>query len=440
VSAWIASVLPTPSRIRVRGSFGPATSFDVSLQDLLDRGRSASRDELAVAALDWVVMSERRAQGSLGAAEPSLRSLAELLRPAGSDATLVLDVARASGWSADALSVDDALQVGAAMRTLLSASRGLLPKDVSFGAVANDAEMTARSSAAQSAATQVLQQLADAGRTSATPQDKKSALLRAGQFGVSISAVDDELDAQLAAAARDLTNRVTAVNDPTLGPGDRLSVLFGRAFPAVPEVVLVTGSLDTALIQAPGATPAAVRTFLSRVGRVRDPVARLNAMLSFVDAVNPDDPGYSLRATQIPLSAGEQWVALPGPVSAGRKGLVAVTAGVLAGDMLTGIIVDEWIEIVPDGYANTSIAIHTNAPSVAAPNALILCVPTPGHEQWTADDLLAGVQDAITLTRLRAVDPDILGDAGQVLPALIARDDWYMRSLMVTLTEPGGAS
>jgi hypothetical protein len=157
-----------------------------------------------------------------------------------------------------------------------------------------------------------------------------------------------------------------------------------------------------------------------------------------VEALSGTVPEMSVL--QQPLEPGERWVALGGgPVRGGRVSVVAHVPFPITG-AFAGLFVDDWTEVVPDAQATTSLAVHYDAPSSAAPNVALLGVARPGMERWTADEAAALVAEALALARLRAVHTDALTGAGQLLPPLLSRENptpGVSATLDVTtLTEP----
>ncbi|HKW12050.1 MAG TPA: hypothetical protein VJO33_16810, partial [Gemmatimonadaceae bacterium] len=88
-----------------------------------------------------------------------------------------------------------------------------------------------------------------------------------------------------------------------------------------------------------------------------------------------------------------------------------------------GLLIDEWIESVPTREEVTGLAFNFNAPNSAPPQALLLAVTPNETGSWLWDDLVDSVLDTFRRARLRAVEPDKLGDApgiATLLPAVIA--------------------
>jgi hypothetical protein len=81
------------------------------------------------------------------------------------------------------------------------------------------------------------------------------------------------------------------------------------------------------------------------------------------------------------------------------------------------LFIDEWVEVVPSAQETTSVAFHCEAPTATAPQTMLLGVPPPGLELWTAQAAHEVVSEALALAQLRLVDPDVLPQLGQLLPA-----------------------
>jgi len=65
----------------------------------------------------------------------------------------------------------------------------------------------------------------------------------------------------------------------------------------------------------------------------------------------------------------------------------------------------------------TGIAVHHDGPDAEAPQALLVAV-TPPTVPWSAELLVATVLETMQLAKLRAVDADLLGTLGQILPTI----------------------
>jgi hypothetical protein len=130
-----------------------------------------------------------------------------------------------------------------------------------------------------------------------------------------------------------------------------------------------------------------------------------------------------LGVAQLPFSAGARWVGLaplagtdiPGGCLSLLVHTPAIGATTAGGP--SGLMVDEWIEVVPGPDETTGIAFHYDAPGAAPPQAILLAAPPAKAPHWSLDWLEATLLETLELAKLRAVDPDVLQGAGALLPA-----------------------
>jgi hypothetical protein len=106
---------------------------------------------------------------------------------------------------------------------------------------------------------------------------------------------------------------------------------------------------------------------------------------------------------------------------------------------LSGLLLDEWTELVPTEEETTGIAFHFNRPNAAAPQALMLAVAPALRGGWRWDDLAAVVEETLDRARLRAVEPDMVAASEyfQLLPAILSEFSagGYKSTLYVTNAE-----
>jgi hypothetical protein len=88
---------------------------------------------------------------------------------------------------------------------------------------------------------------------------------------------------------------------------------------------------------------------------------------------------------------------------------------------MCGLFFDEWIEQIPNNVEKTAVAFHYAEPTARAPQTLLLAMLPDTVENWSASALYQIVLEAVSLAKIRTVDPQTLelgGKVGQFLPAL----------------------
>ena len=81
-------------------------------------------------------------------------------------------------------------------------------------------------------------------------------------------------------------------------------------------------------------------------------------------------------------------------------------------------MIDEFLDRIPSPTTSAGVAFHFDEPDARAPQALLLAVCPDGRAHWDLDLLNAILQETLDLAKIRGVDLDSLGEAGQILPAL----------------------
>jgi hypothetical protein len=245
--------------------------------------------------------------------------------------------------------------------------------------------------------------------------------------------------AQGFAVAREATRRAELAQSAAT-PLERLRAVFGDAFLALPRFKLKD---STELAQSLAATSAlqggsalAVYPWFQQAQRVREPLARLGASLHAAEAAGTGER-MQLSVAQLPHVAGDRWVGLTAEpardLPAGRLSLVVhADPSLQLQRPLAGLLIDEWVEVVPSVSETTAIAFQHDAPDSRPPQAMLLAVPASPGEPWTAIGLHRLLLDTLALAQVRAVDAEALdiavlnpvagapavGEVAHFLPAL----------------------
>jgi hypothetical protein len=262
------------------------------------------------------------------------------------------------------------------------------------------------------------------------------ALLRIATFGISgaVPADPAQLTIQAQSVEREASGRLTRAQAAS-APADTLREVFGSLFviapvfrPANAEDLAKTWTNST---QLQGGTPTAALNWFSRICRVREGMSRLEDAFRYAEAV-ASGAELNLRVGQLPLRENDRWVALPladgKPLPPGTLSLVThVNDTFDAAGPLAGLLIDEWIETVPNATETTGVAFQYNQPDATPPQSVLIAVPPRVDQPWTVDTLQNVLAETMDLARMRVVDPSLLGEIQHFLPALYfasnAQDD-----------------
>ena len=161
---------------------------------------------------------------------------------------------------------------------------------------------------------------------------------------------------------------------------------------------------------AQGGDPLAVNTWFARCARVRDGVSRFGACLQRAEVLGAG-ARLNFSVAQLPFKSGERWVGLPPPAGAvippSKLSLVVHTIGTINPTLFTtGLLVDEWVEVVPNTRETTALAFQFDMPDACAPQSVLIAVPPVPGQEWTAETLRRVLMETLDLAKLRAVDTE----------------------------------
>ncbi len=416
---------------------GPATGRTLTLTEA---GAMVALPDLRIAASDFVRMATT---------EGGLRELAARVAivagAAVETAELVLDPA-----------LLELLELGRSLAALVTAAKpldgsGLQPPHADPVPGVDVPELSARVSAARQLVAQAVSAL---DRVVAAPDDADAvrvAVQSTWGLGVGEAGVPTAGAGWAAAAARARADLSARQAEPAAATGTadqlagELRALLGPGFVALPRFVaanaaeLVASRDDPALV---GDDPLAAEVWLTRMERVREPLARAGIALREAEALG--GPAMALSVAQVPHSPGATWNALPASSYVDGASSLLVVGGDLLdpGRTLAGLLLDEWAEVVPSATETTGVAFRYDPPEAMAPHAILLAVPPVPGQAWTVGSLNQVLVETLELAKLRAVPPAALGAARQYLPAAVlafnAEGDAPSTNPNVLTPPPGG--
>ena len=240
----------------------------------------------------------------------------------------------------------------------------------------------------------------------------------------------------------DLQKRITRVDDllnqhGSAAPADAVKllqeaskILFGEDFILIPQFTLpadaatelanawnhsrsgaLTSYLTADLTDDP---PGLGRDFpvddwLHGVARVREKMRHWENAL-FLGEGLPGAQPPELTPLQLPYSAEDRWLALEFPakytIDSDRLLYNAhLPTAFNSAQPVSGLLVDEWTEVIPGLEETTGVAFHFDRPNTEPPQAWLLALPTTMSGTWSWDDLLGAVLDTLDSAKMRALEP-----------------------------------
>ena len=215
--------------------------------------------------------------------------------------------------------------------------------------------------------------------------------------------------------------------------------LLGKSFVMIPHFHLrrsteVADQLnlapDKGLMRAAGELP--YDGWMQGVSQVRERVASLGNLEMWADNFDLDLPEKSVIQFPFALNEGgesiDHWLGIPFPdgytPEEDKMAMVISHAQALVQDIggpKMGLLIDEWVEIIPNKDETTGIAFNYDQPDAKPPNNLLLAVTPKETGKWDWDDLVYTLEDTLELAKNRAVEPEHLEDSllGQILPGIL---------------------
>ena len=248
-----------------------------------------------------------------------------------------------------------------------------------------------------------------------------------------------DVSTAVAAATAEIGRRLAAPAPSAGATVDDLAAalkgLLGAAQPALPRL-RPDAATATAAASALAAGDAHLQAdaelaadWIGDAAGVRDGAARLAAAVRGCEALaGPSGLPADWRILDWP-HAGPAWSATLDAAALASAAPVATavvwsaaTVVPTAGQPLSGLITDEWAEIVPEPTAALSITYQAQAPAARAPQAILLGLVPSLATGWTVDAVVAAALDAVDLAAIRLVDAERAAWTGRVLPAVLLPD------------------
>ncbi len=172
--------------------------------------------------------------------------------------------------------------------------------------------------------------------------------------------------------------------------------------------------------------PLAVDEWLHGVATVRPKMHRFEMIRLLNEAMNAT--ALDIAPIQIPYRDKDSWLGVEFPpgfnIDHDTLSLVLhAPQGFNAAGAQTGLLLDQWIETIPNEEEVTGITFNFNNPNSVPPQTVLLAVTPEMTGHWTWDHLVDGILDTYARARLRAVEPDQIDALGLVttfLPAVMS--------------------
>ena len=208
--------------------------------------------------------------------------------------------------------------------------------------------------------------------------------------------------------------------------------IFGANFKVLPSFTLSNATdIDTSFnhpdLLAEGGN-LVLDEWLQGVSKVRSKALRFSQIEMLAEAWEMPAGDDHWAVAQLPLHPDneDRWLGIEFPADyewpsdplsfVMHKSPTYLTTGPQAGLML-----EEWIERIPEKELTTGLAMHIDQPNSEAPQSLLLAVTPEETGAWDWEDLIDTVNETLDRAKERAVDPELLKNTGlaQLLPMVM---------------------
>lgn len=239
---------------------------------------------------------------------------------------------------------------------------------------------------------------------------------------------------RLDAADAAVTRSITASGDKAQQAlAEAAQAMLGSTFMLLPEFALAAPRLAEwgnswadrevyldHLKTGTDGSPFPIDDWLHGVARVRERMRHWE-MVGLLGEPLGATTAASLDALQFPHRPNDVWLGLAFPAIY-RDGVPFVldgdrllyTAHFAAGaqvdtsdsmKLYSGLLIDEWTEVVPATQETTGLAFHYDRPNTEAPQTVLLVTPPNSTGNWQWQDIVDAMHETLDLARLRAVEP-----------------------------------
>lgn len=214
---------------------------------------------------------------------------------------------------------------------------------------------------------------------------------------------------------------------------DVMRAIFGKVFPVLPfyqpinqDIVAAQLALsqDEGLLRHAG--PLAMQEWLQSLGRIRP---RMGAVEMIDLSLAVQDKGFEIAPVQLKYHPGDYWLGAEYPETFAnaddKLSVVMINPRRWhnpATQVQAGLVLDEWIEIIPKKEETTGIVINYDQPDATPPQSLLLAVTPVQTGKWDWENLVFTLLDTLELAKNRAVEPDHLDKSrfSHIFPSIMS--------------------
>ncbi len=170
-----------------------------------------------------------------------------------------------------------------------------------------------------------------------------------------------------------------------------------------------------------------VEEWIHGLSNVRPKMHLMETLRVYNDTFNTTD--LDCRPIQLPYRTNDSWLGVEYPANTkiDHDTLSIVfynPQGFAVGQPQSGLIIDEWVEVIPQRDEVSALTFNYNQPNSTPPQAILLALAPVLKGKWTWDELVDIIRDTFYRAKMRAIEPDQIdaevGLITKLLPAIIS--------------------
>lgn len=216
-------------------------------------------------------------------------------------------------------------------------------------------------------------------------------------------------------------------------------VAMGAAFRVIPQFVVRNATALNDQLAVPAnkglmrsASTFALDEWAHGIARVRERMSTLDTLSMHAEAFGQSLPDAAPLQLPFELDGSgdsvDHWLGLEFPTgytpTEDKLSIVMYNSDAFTASPSTAkvaLLLDEWVEIIPNLQETTGLAFNYDQPNAKAPNTILMAVTPTETGSWSWDDLIYTITDTVDLAKNRAVEPEHLEQTymGQILPGFM---------------------
>lgn len=196
-------------------------------------------------------------------------------------------------------------------------------------------------------------------------------------------------------------------------------LLFGEDLTLIPQVRMPAEATDELANAVAHSVSGQLTSHLARdfpvddwlhgVARVRDKMRHWENAMLLGEALGAA-AGIEPTPLQLPHVPTEKWLGLEfAPNTKIESDRLLYTASLEQPfdrtQPISGLLVDEWTEVIPSESEETGVAFHYDRPNSEPPQAWLLALPALQKGVWSWEELIGAATDALDTAKRRAIEP-----------------------------------